>query len=125
MISKLLLELKKEVADEGNSHRDQYYYYFSLYNKTFSLSYFNILYLVLDLLRVLYNLLNDASKPFALHMSALMYHNLGEMMYNIFIEVVITYFFQILSRNYFYQNNNNNIDDINNINNRIKKVIKP
>mmetsp|Transcript_2840 Transcript_2840/g.4303 ORF Transcript_2840/g.4303 Transcript_2840/m.4303 type:complete len:734 (+) Transcript_2840:56-2257(+) len=39
---------------------------------------------VLKVLNKLYTLLHEKSKPFAQHMSALMYHNLGELMYNQF-----------------------------------------
>lgn len=40
---------------------------------------------VFQILRVLHNILSESSKPFALHMTSLMYHNLGELMYNAFI----------------------------------------
>lgn len=44
---------------------------------------------VFQVLRLLHSILSDASKPFALHMTALMYHNLGEMMYNVFVALPV------------------------------------
>jgi hypothetical protein len=41
------------------------------------------------MLSLLHSILSDSSKPFAMHMTALMYHNLGEMMYNIFSTIPV------------------------------------
>lgn len=55
---------------------------------------------VFQALRLLHSILSDVSKPFALHMTALMYHNLGEMMYNVFAALPVRNL-DVLSSQYF------------------------
>lgn len=67
------LVAKKNVANEGSCEGS-----------------FFIITVVFHILKLLHSILSESSKPFALHMISLMHHNLGEMMYNIFISIEVS-----------------------------------